>query len=80
MVNNSRFGLQAGYFTNDLAKANYAFENTEAGAVLINDTPIARLDHLPYGGVKDSGFGREGPRAAMDELTEPRLFVPKPPR
>jgi acyl-CoA reductase-like NAD-dependent aldehyde dehydrogenase len=80
MVNNSRFGLQAGYFTNDLAKANYAYENTEAGAVLINDTPIARLDHLPYGGVKDSGFGREGPRAAMDELTEPRLFVPKPPR
>lgn len=80
MVNNSRFGLQAGYFTHDLDKANYAYENTQAGAVLINETPIARLDHLPYGGVKDSGFGREGPRAAMDELTEPRLLVTKPGR
>lgn len=80
MVNNSRFGLQAGYFTHDLDKANYAYENTQAGAVLVNETPIARLDHLPYGGVKDSGFGREGPRAAMDELTEPRLLVTKPGR
>jgi len=73
-----RFGLQAGYFTRDLDKANYAFEHTECGAVLINESPIARLDHLPYGGVKDSGFGREGLRWAMDELTEPRLFVVKP--
>ncbi len=80
MVNNSRFGLQAGYFTHDLDKANYAYENTQAGAVLINETPIARLDHLPYGGVKDSGFGREGPRAAMDELTELKLLVTKPGR
>jgi acyl-CoA reductase-like NAD-dependent aldehyde dehydrogenase len=80
MVNDSRYGLQAGYFTHNLDKANYAYEHTEAGAVLINETPIARLDHLPYGGVKDSGFGREGPQAAMDELTEPRLFVSKPGR
>ena len=79
-VNDSRFGLQAGYFTHDLDKAHYAFERTEAGAVLINETPISRLDHLPYGGVKDSGFGREGPRFAMDELTEPRVFVVKPNR
>jgi glyceraldehyde-3-phosphate dehydrogenase (NADP+) len=79
-VNDSRFGLQAGYFTHDLNKAQYAFEHTEAGAVLINETPISRLDHLPYGGVKDSGFGREGPRYAMDELTEPRVFVVKPNR
>ncbi len=79
-VNDSRFGLQAGYFTHDLNKAQYAFEHTEVGAVLINETPIARLDHLPYGGVKDSGFGREGPRYAMDELTEPRVLVIKPNR
>ncbi len=79
-VNNSRFGLQAGYFTHDLDKAHYAYENTQAGAVLINETPIARFDHLSYGGVKDSGFGREGPRAAMDELTESRLLVTKPGR
>ncbi len=79
-VNDSRFGLQAGYFTHDLNKAQYAFEHTEVGAVLINETPIARLDHLPYGGVKDSGFGREGPRFAMDELTEPRVLVIKPDR
>jgi len=78
LVNDSRFGLQAGYFTRDLDKANYAFEHTGCGAVLINESPIARLDHLPYGGVKDSGFGREGLRWAMDELTEPRLFVVKP--
>lgn len=78
LVNDSRFGLQAGYFTRDLDKANYAFEHTECGAVLINESPIARLDHLPYGGVKDSGFGREGLRWAMDELTEPRLFVVRP--
>ena len=80
LVNESRFGLQAGYFTHSLDKAQYAFEHTEAGAVLINETPLARLDHLPYGGVKDSGFGREGPRYAMDELTEPRLLVLKPGR
>jgi glyceraldehyde-3-phosphate dehydrogenase (NADP+) len=79
-VNDSRFGLQAGYFTHDLDKAQYAFEHTEVGAVMINETPISRLDHLPYGGVKDSGFGREGPRFAMDELTEPRVFVVKPNR
>ena len=79
-VNDSRFGLQAGYFTHDLDKAQYAFEHTDVGAVLINETPISRLDHLPYGGVKDSGFGREGPRFAMDELTEPRVLVIKPNR
>jgi len=79
-VNDSRFGLQAGYFTHDLDKAHYAFEHTEVGAVLINETPISRLDHLPYGGVKDSGLGREGPRFAMDELTEPRVLVIKPNR
>jgi len=80
MVNDSRFGLQAGYFVRDMDKALYAYNHTEVGAVLINETPIARLDQLPYGGVKDSGFGREGIRAAMEELTEPRMLVLKPGR
>ena len=80
MVNDSRFGLQAGYFVRDMDKVLYAYNHTEVGAVIINETPIVRLDQLPYGGVKDSGFGREGLRFAMDELTEPRMLVMKPGR
>ncbi len=77
-VNDSRFGLQAGYYVKDADKVFYAYDNTVAGAVLINEVPMARIDELPYGGVKDSGFGREGVRSAMDEMTEPRLLVIKP--
>ena len=80
LVNESRFGLQAGYFLKDMDKALYAYDHTEVGAVLINDVPMARIDELPYGGVKDSGFGREGIRSAMEEMTEPRLLVLKPSR
>lgn len=74
-VNDSRYGLQAGVFTNDLRLALHAHETLEAGAVLINEIPGFRADNMPYGGVKDSGFGREGLRYAIEEMTEPRLLV-----
>jgi acyl-CoA reductase-like NAD-dependent aldehyde dehydrogenase len=75
IANDSRFGLQAGVFTNSLPKALQAFEELEAGGVLINQVPTFRVENMPYGGVKDSGFGREGLRYAMDEMTEPRSLV-----
>jgi len=74
-VNDSRFGLQAGLFTNDLAHAWRAFGELEVGGVIVNDAPTYRIDTMPFGGVKDSGLGREGIRYAMDDLTEPRLLV-----
>jgi acyl-CoA reductase-like NAD-dependent aldehyde dehydrogenase len=75
MANQGRFGLQAGVFTRSLDSASYAAENLEYGSVVLNDVPTFRVDNMPYGGVKDSGFGREGVRYAMDEMTEPRLIV-----
>ncbi|MEW6387558.1 MAG: aldehyde dehydrogenase family protein [Thermodesulfobacteriota bacterium] len=77
MANDSSYGLQAGVFTNHLAHAWQAFETLEAGGVIVNDAPIFRLDHMPYGGVKDSGLGREGVRYALEELTEIRLLALK---
>jgi glyceraldehyde-3-phosphate dehydrogenase (NADP+) len=74
-VNDSRFGLQAGVFTNDLAHGWRAFEELHVGGVIINDIPTYRVDHMPYGGVKDSGVGREGLRFAMEDMTEPRIMV-----
>jgi glyceraldehyde-3-phosphate dehydrogenase (NADP+) len=74
-LNDSRFGLQAGVFTTDITKAFDAFRTLEVGGVIINDSPTYRVDHMPYGGVKDSGLGREGIRYAMDEMTEIRLMV-----
>lgn len=74
-VNESAFGLQAGVFTNDLRLAMRAYEALEVGAVLINQTPTFRVENMPYGGVKDSGFGREGVRYAMEEMTELRSLV-----
>ena len=74
-VNDSRFGLQAGVFTNDLAQAWAAFEEIEVGGVIVNDVPTYRIDHMPYGGVKDSGQGREGIRYAIDDMTEIRIMV-----
>ena len=74
-VNNSRYGLQAGVFTNDIRKIFYAFEKIDVGGVIINDYPTYRIDHMPYGGVKDSGFGREGLRYAIEEMTELKLMV-----
>jgi acyl-CoA reductase-like NAD-dependent aldehyde dehydrogenase len=74
-VNASRFGLQAGVFTNNLQKALLAFEELEVGGVLINQVSTFRTENMPYGGVKDSGTGREGIRYAMEEMTELRSFV-----
>jgi glyceraldehyde-3-phosphate dehydrogenase (NADP+) len=74
-VNESRFGLQAGVFTNDLAHTWQAFEELEVGGVILNDVPTYRIDHMPYGGVKDSGLGREGLRYAIEDMTELRILV-----
>ncbi|KRE70085.1 aldehyde dehydrogenase family protein [Paenibacillus sp. Soil750] len=69
-VNQSRYGLQAGIYTNDIRTAMRAAEQLEVGGVMINDFPTFRVDNMPYGGVKESGFGREGVRYAVEELTE----------
>ena len=74
-VNDSTFGLQAGIFTRDIYKAHKAWDELEVGAVVIGDVPSWRVDHMPYGGVKDSGLGREGVRFAMEDMTEIRLMV-----
>lgn len=74
-VNNSRYGLQAGIFTRDIYKIQKAWDKLEVGGVVIGDIPSWRVDHMPYGGVKDSGLGREGIRFAMEDLTEIRLLV-----
>lgn len=74
-VNNSDFGLQAGIFTRDIHKAMRAWNRLEVGGVIIGDVPSWRADAMPYGGVKHSGFGREGIRWAMEDMTEPRLMV-----
>jgi len=74
-VNDSAYGLQAGVFTHDLRLAADAFRDLEVGGVVINDYPTLRVDNYPYGGVKDSGFGREGVRYAMEAMTELRTLV-----
>ena len=75
LANRSKYGLQAGVFTNDFHRAEYAAQNLEYGGVIINDGPHFRVDNMPYGGSKESGFGREGVRYAMEEMTEIRLIV-----
>jgi glyceraldehyde-3-phosphate dehydrogenase (NADP+) len=74
-VNDSMFGLQTGVFTNDLPGAWKAFHELEVGGVIVNDVPTYRIDHMPYGGVKDSGLGREGLRWAIEDMTELRIMV-----
>jgi len=74
-VNDSKFGLQCGIFTTDLRKAMRAWDVLEVGGVVINDVPSWRVDNMPYGGVKDSGLGREGVRYAIEDMTEIRLLV-----
>ncbi|WP_156490617.1 aldehyde dehydrogenase family protein, partial [Oleiphilus sp. HI0086] len=78
-VNDSKFGLQAGIFTRDLYKANKAWDILEVGGVIIGDVPSWRVDHMPYGGVKDSGLGREGIKYAIEDMTEQRLLVIRTP-
>ncbi|WP_048152997.1 aldehyde dehydrogenase family protein [Methanolacinia paynteri] len=75
LANNSVYGLQAGVFTSDIGNAFYAYEKIEAGGVIINDIPTFRVDLMPYGGVKMSGFGREGPAYALAEMTEQKIMV-----
>ena len=77
-VNDSKYGLQAGIFTRDLRLIQRAFDVLEVGAIVVNDVPTWRADRMPYGGVKESGVGREGPAYAMEEFTEPRLLVLRP--
>ncbi|MBM4275848.1 MAG: aldehyde dehydrogenase family protein [Deltaproteobacteria bacterium] len=77
MANDTVYGLQAGVFTNNLAHLWQAFETLEVGSIIVNEAPVFRVDSMPYGGVKDSGLGREGMRYAMEELTEIRLLVLK---
>jgi len=74
-VNYSIYGLQAGVFTSDLKKAFKAYEVLDVGGVIINDIPTFRIDHMPYGGVKESGFGREGLKYAIEEMTEIKLMA-----
>lgn len=74
-VNHSRFGLQAGLLTRDAGRILTAYRELEVGALIVGDTPAWRLDPMPYGGVKDSGLGREGIRSAIEEMTEPRMLV-----
>ncbi|MFF2880626.1 aldehyde dehydrogenase family protein [Bacillus toyonensis] len=76
-VNHSRYGLQAGVFTNNLFKAMRAIDELEVGGVMINDIPTFRVDHMPYGGVKESGTGREGIKYAIEEMTEMKLVCIK---
>ncbi|XID74972.1 aldehyde dehydrogenase family protein [Alkanindiges sp. WGS2144] len=74
-INDSRFGLQAGIYTNDLNKMFKAWDSLQVGGVIINDVPTFRVDNMPYGGVKDSGLGREGIHAAVLDMTEERVLV-----
>jgi acyl-CoA reductase-like NAD-dependent aldehyde dehydrogenase len=74
-INDSFFGLQAGVFTSELGHAWRGFEELNVGGVIVNDVPTYRIDHMPYGGVKDSGQGREGLRYAIDDMTEIRIMV-----
>ena len=74
-VNDSTYGLQAGVFTNNFAHVKQAHEELEVGGVIINNVPGFRVDSMPYGGIKDSGLGREGVKYAMEEMSEPRLLV-----
>jgi acyl-CoA reductase-like NAD-dependent aldehyde dehydrogenase len=78
-VNASVYGLQAGVFTRDLYKMQKAWDRLEVGGVIIGDVPSWRVDNMPYGGVKESGLGREGIRYAMEEMTEIRLLVIRTP-
>jgi acyl-CoA reductase-like NAD-dependent aldehyde dehydrogenase len=75
MVNDSVFGLQAGVFTRDFYKVQKAWDVLDVGGVVIGDVPSYRVDNMPYGGVKDSGLGREGVRFAMEDMTEIRNLV-----
>jgi glyceraldehyde-3-phosphate dehydrogenase (NADP+) len=75
IVNDSIYGLQSGVFTHDIRLIDYAYEKLEVGGVVINDYPTLRIDNMPYGGVKDSGLGREGIVSSLQEMTEPKMLI-----
>ena len=75
LANGTRYGLQAAIFTRDLEAAMRAFGSIDAGSIIVNESPFYRAVQQPYGGARDSGFGREGVTFAMEEMTEPRLLV-----
>ncbi len=74
-INRSKYGLQSGLFTNHYPRIQSYFESLEVGGLMVNEVPTYRIDHMPYGGVKDSGFGREGLKWTMEEMTEPKLLM-----
>ncbi|MFL5753411.1 MAG: aldehyde dehydrogenase family protein [Bacteroidia bacterium] len=74
-INDTRFGLQCGVFTNSIEEMDLCFEKLEVGGVILNDVPTLRLDHMPYGGVKDSGLGREGVKYTLMDMMEPKILV-----
>lgn len=74
-VDDSRYGIHAGVFTHDIRRIDHAFRNLTVGGVIVNDYPTFRVDNFPYGGVKQSGLGREGVRSAMEAMTEPRILI-----
>lgn len=75
LVNGTEFGLQAGIFTNSISEMDEAYRNINVGGLIINDVPTFRVDHMPYGGIKDSGFDREGVKYAINHMMEPKLLV-----
>jgi len=75
LINDTKYGLQAGVFTNRITEMEMAFNELEVGGVILNDGPTFRADHMPYGGVKDSGFGREGVKYAITDMMEARVLV-----
>lgn len=75
LINDTKFGLQCGVFTNLVSEVDYCFDNIQTGGVIINDVPTFRVDQMPYGGIKDSGLGREGVKYAMLDMLEPKLLV-----
>lgn len=79
MVNDFKFGLQAGIFTRDFYRIQQAWDEMDVGGVVVGDVPSYRVDNMPYGGVKDSGLGREGIRFAMEDMTEIRNLVIRTP-
>jgi len=74
-VNLSSYGLQAGVFTRDAGRIQLAFEELEVGGIIVGDVPSFRIDQMPYGGIKDSGLGREGIRYSIEDMTERKLLV-----
>ena len=77
LANDSAYGLQAGLFTSDIHKVLEAWDHLDVGGVVVNDVSSYRVDNMPYGGVKESGLGREGVRFAIEDMTEIRLMVLK---